>query len=126
MVVKLLRRLAGRSASAGADGVLAGPSPGLARRGWAVRPESPLPSAWVKLSVWRRDRGECALCGSLDGVWFDYLVPVREGGAITEQNIRLACADCRRNEGDGSTRKKRRARSPLQGSSRSDDERVGG
>ena len=98
MVLKLLRRLAGLSASASADETLAGPNPGLERWDRSVQSGNPLPSAWVKLSVWRRDHGECVRCGSQESVWFDYIVPVWEGGSITEQNLRLMCQGCKRRE----------------------------
>jgi HNH endonuclease len=34
-------------------------------------------------------------------VWFDYIVPVWEGGSITEQNLRLMCQGCKRRESSG-------------------------
>jgi hypothetical protein len=96
MVLKLLRRVAGLPESANADEALVGPNPGL--EGWdrSVLAGNPLPSAWVKLSVWRRDHGECVRCGGQESVWFDYIVPVWEGGSITEQNLRLMCQWCKR------------------------------
>ena len=94
MVRKLLRRLARLQPSASAAGVLDGPKPASERWDGSGRVGGPLPSAWVKLSVWRRDQGECVRCGSQEGVWFDYAVPVWEGGAITEENIRLMCRGC--------------------------------
>ncbi len=102
MVAKLLRRLAGRSASTSGDGET------LVRQDRSVeeREERPgavgyqLPAAWVKMHVWRRDHGRCVLCGGQQRVWFDYIVPPWEGGSVTEQNIRLRCAHCsRRNKG---------------------------
>jgi hypothetical protein len=99
MVLKLLRRIAGLFASANADEAVAGPNPGLAR--WdrsaqaGAQAGDPLPSAWVKLYVWRRDHGTCVRCGGQEGVWFDYIVPLWEGGGITEQNLRLMCQGCK-------------------------------
>jgi hypothetical protein len=72
-------------------------------------PASPLPSAWVRMHVWRRDRGGCVRCGSRERVWFDHVVPPWEGGAITEENIRLLCESCRRYEGASGWGKRRRA-----------------
>jgi hypothetical protein len=94
MVRKLLRRLARLPASASAGELLDGPNPASERRYGSGRVGGPLPSAWVKLSVWRRDQGGCVRCGSQESVWFDYVVPVLEGGAITEENIRLMCQGC--------------------------------
>ncbi len=96
MVPKLLKRLAGRSASSGDDETLAvqahDPEPQTQPRLTA----GPLPSAWVKMQVWRRDNGKCVRCEGQEGVWFDYVVPVWEGGSATEQNIRLMCERCGR------------------------------
>jgi hypothetical protein len=107
MVPKLLRRLAGRAASSGDDESLAGqahdPEP-------QTQPElavGPLPSAWVKMHVWRRDHGRCVRCASHEGVWFHYVVPVWEGGSATEGNIRLMCGRCRRGAHSESRRRKR-------------------
>jgi hypothetical protein len=98
MVLKLLRRLASLSASASADEALSGPNPGLERWHRPGQAGNPLPSAWVKLFVWRRDHGTCVRCGGQERVWFDYIVPVWEGGGITEQNLRLMCQGCKRRE----------------------------
>ena len=47
----------------------------------------------VKLSVWKRDRGRCVLCGSTENLHFDHEIPYSKGGSsITSQNIRLLCA----------------------------------
>jgi hypothetical protein len=94
MVRKLLRRLVRLPASASAAEALEGPNSASERWYGSGRVGGPLPSAWVKLSVWRRDQGGCVRCGSQESVWFDYVVPVWEGGAITEENIRLMCRDC--------------------------------
>jgi hypothetical protein len=129
MVSKLLKRLANRSASSSAEG---GPpaeqtpaeqtaelqtaeleSPSLkspSRAGPpASQPAKPLPSAWVRMYVWRRDRGRCVRCGSRARVWFDYIVPIWEGGSITEQNIQLLCEACSRDKSASRWRKRWRA-----------------
>ena len=67
----------------------------------------PLPSAWVRMYVWRRDHGRCVRCEGQEGVWFDYIVPVWEGGGNTEQNIQLLCEPCRRCSTGASVGKKR-------------------
>jgi len=108
MVPKLLRRLATRSASASGGGeTLAGQRPGIEGRDRMGTVGNPLPSGWVRMYVWRRDRGRCVRCRGHEGVWFDYIVPVREGGGNTEQNIRLLCEPCRRHNTGASVRKKR-------------------
>ncbi len=107
MVAKLLKRLVGRSAPTRGDGeTVAGQNQGLERRERSRPVGYPLPSAWVKMHVWRRDHGQCVLCGGQERVWFDYIVPVREGGSTTEQNLRLMCERCRRNKGGRIRRKK--------------------
>jgi hypothetical protein len=115
MVAKLLKRLAGRSSSTSGDGET------LVRRNLSVEREDrsgvvayPLPSAWVKMHVWRRDHGQCVLCGSQERVWFNYIVPPWEGGSVTEQNIRLRCEGCsRRNKGVWLRRKSWELRTAL-------------
>ena len=108
MVPKLLKRLAGRSASSTDDDPLDGRNPGLEPRDRTGTVVTPLPSAWVRMYVWRRDHGKCVRCGSHEGVWFDYIAPLWEGGSNTEQNIRLLCQPCRRHNTGASVRKKRR------------------
>jgi hypothetical protein len=98
MVLKVLRRLVGLSTSASAHEALASSNPGLEWWDHSLQAGNPLPSAWVKLSVWRRDHGTCVRCGGQESAWFDYIVPVAEGGSITEQNLRLMCQGCRRRE----------------------------
>lgn len=108
MVGKLLRRLAGRPASPSGDGETPGggnSSVGRIERSGPVG--YPLPSAWVKMHVWRRDHGRCVLCEGQERVWFDYIVPPWKGGSVTAQNIRLMCESCsRRNKGVRMRRKK--------------------
>ena len=51
-----------------------------------------IPSS-VKLEVWKRDKGECVLCGEKDNLHYDHDVPFSKGGSsITPKNIRLLCA----------------------------------
>lgn len=97
MVAKLLKRLAGRSSSTSGDGeTLVRQNLSVEREDRSGVVEYPLPSAWVKMNVWRRDHGRCVLCGGQESVWFDYIVPPWEGGSVTEQNIRLMCGRCSR------------------------------
>jgi HNH endonuclease len=108
MMAKLLKRLAGRRTSASGDiETLAGHNRGLVRREKSGPVGNPLPSAWVKMHVWRRDHGRCVLCGGQERVWFDYIVPPWEGGTSTEQNMRLMCERCNpRNKGVSIRRRK--------------------
>lgn len=49
----------------------------------------------VKLAVWKRDKGQCVLCGSNKNLHFDHDLPFSKGGSsLTEKNIRLLCAKC--------------------------------
>jgi HNH endonuclease len=109
LVSKLLKRLADRSASMnGGGGPLAEQRAAPESRGRYGPVRYPLPSAWVRMYVWRRDQGKCVRCGSQERVWFDYVIPVWEGGAITQQNIRLLCERCLHDKGVSSRRKRRK------------------
>lgn len=47
----------------------------------------------VKLEVWQRDNGKCALCGATDELHFDHILPFSKGGtSLTAANIQLLCA----------------------------------
>ncbi len=47
----------------------------------------------VKLEVWQRDQGKCAVCGAIDELHFDHIVPFSRGGASeTAANVQLLCA----------------------------------
>ena len=47
----------------------------------------------VKQEVYRRDRGQCVLCGARDNLHFDHDFPYSKGGAsITAANVRILCA----------------------------------
>ena len=47
----------------------------------------------VKLKVWRRDQGQCVVCGKKDNLHFDHDIPFSKGGSSTlAANIRLLCA----------------------------------
>jgi hypothetical protein len=51
-----------------------------------------IPSA-VKLEVWQRDGGKCAICGATDELHFDHVVPFSKGGtSLTPANVQLLCA----------------------------------
>jgi 5-methylcytosine-specific restriction endonuclease McrA len=52
----------------------------------------------VRLFVWRRDKGQCVRCGSLERLEFDHIIPVVAGGSNTERNIQLLCEPCNRSK----------------------------
>jgi 5-methylcytosine-specific restriction endonuclease McrA len=110
MVPELLKRLAGRTASTSADAKSrAGWVQALERRCGSGQVGNPLPSDWVRMYVWRRDQGRCVRCAGQEGVWFDYVVPVRAGGTNTEQNIQLMCGRCSYDAGASGRRRRWRA-----------------
>ncbi len=48
---------------------------------------------WVKLEVWRRDKGRCVICSCDDNLHFDHIIPYSKGGSsLVPQNIQLLCA----------------------------------
>ena len=56
-------------------------------------PHNRLIPSEVKLEVWKRDRGQCVLCGKQDNLHFDHDVPFSKGGSsLVAINIRLLCA----------------------------------
>ncbi len=47
----------------------------------------------VKLEVWKRDKGRCVTCGSVDNLHFDHILPFSKGGtSLRADNIQLLCA----------------------------------
>jgi 5-methylcytosine-specific restriction endonuclease McrA len=50
----------------------------------------------VKQYVWRRDRGQCVMCGSNEALEYDHIIPVSKGGSNTERNVQLLCMQCNR------------------------------
>ena len=47
----------------------------------------------VKLEVWKRDAGICAICGAEDELHFDHIIPYSKGGtSLRAENIQLLCA----------------------------------
>lgn len=46
----------------------------------------------VKMQVWKRDNGQCVLCGSKENLHFDHDLPFSKGGtSLTSRNVRLLC-----------------------------------
>jgi hypothetical protein len=61
-------------------------------------PREPIPSD-VQTFVWQRDQGQCVRCGSHEGLEFDHIIALANGGSNTERNIQLLCEVCHRSKG---------------------------
>jgi hypothetical protein len=47
----------------------------------------------VKLQVWKRDGGKCAICGATNELHFDHIIPFSKGGtSLVADNVQLLCA----------------------------------
>lgn len=47
----------------------------------------------VKQEVWKRDKGQCVLCGSTNNLHFDHIIPYSKGGSsLVAENVQLLCA----------------------------------
>ena len=47
----------------------------------------------VKQEVWKRDKGQCVLCGARKNLHFDHEIPWSKGGSsIRAENVRILCA----------------------------------
>jgi hypothetical protein len=51
-----------------------------------------IPSA-VKLEVWKRDKGQCVICGAKQNLHFDHVIPYSQGGSSRDpKNVQILCA----------------------------------
>lgn len=51
-----------------------------------------IPTA-VKLEVWKRDGGRCAVCQATDELHFDHILPYSKGGtSLSADNVQILCA----------------------------------
>lgn len=49
--------------------------------------------AEVKREVWKRDKGQCVICGDTKNLHFDHIIPYSKGGSsLLAENIQLLCA----------------------------------
>lgn len=61
----------------------------------------------VRESVWKRDGGQCSICGSKKDLHFDHIIPWSQGGGNDEKNIRILCRKCNLKKKDGISDPKR-------------------
>ncbi len=57
----------------------------------ALEDDRIIPS-WVKIEVWKRDRGQCVKCGTTTRLHFDHIIPYSKGGSSKDpKNIQILC-----------------------------------
>jgi hypothetical protein len=60
-----------------------------------VIPNSRLIPTHVKIDVWKRDRGKCVICGSIENLHYDHDLPFSKGGtSYSAKNVRILCLKC--------------------------------
>jgi len=48
--------------------------------------------SWVKVTVWKRDQGRCAKCGTTSDLHFDHIIPYSKGGSSKDPaNVQILC-----------------------------------
>jgi len=58
-----------------------------------LKPTSRIIPSDVKRVVWERDGGKCKMCGAIDNLHFDHILPFSKGGAsILPENVQILCA----------------------------------
>ena len=55
--------------------------------------------AFTRFNLFLRDRFSCQYCGSQQHLTYDHVVPRRQGGRTTWENIATACAPCNMKKG---------------------------
>ena len=58
-----------------------------------------IPTRGMRVAVFERDGGRCAVCGSTFDLQYDHILPVALGGATTVDNLQLLCAECNQRKG---------------------------
>jgi 5-methylcytosine-specific restriction endonuclease McrA len=56
-------------------------------------------SVGIKAAIWKRDHGQCRICGSDKRLELDHIKPFARGGKTTEDNLRLLCRNCNQRAG---------------------------
>jgi 5-methylcytosine-specific restriction endonuclease McrA len=56
-------------------------------------------SVGIKAAIWKRDEGQCRICGSGKRLELDHIKPFALGGLTTEDNLRLLCRNCNQRAG---------------------------
>lgn len=47
----------------------------------------------VKVEVWKRDKGQCRMCGQTTGLHYDHILPFSKGGRSDDvRNVQILCA----------------------------------
>lgn len=57
--------------------------------------------SYIKLEVWKRDKGRCTKCGSNTHLHFDHIIPYSKGGSSKDaKNIQILCGRHNLEKGD--------------------------
>jgi len=64
----------------------------ISKRKQITLPHSRLIPTVVKIEVWKRDKGQCVLCGSKENLHYDHDLPYSKGGtSLSAKNVRILC-----------------------------------